>query len=85
MEMIPNLNIFDKFHYYNKVKEQLALPLLNSGRCDHRPRCNRHIAVTILVSASKPRLKGSYSDVRRSPHRMHSVASVEDPIKTTAE
>ena len=24
------------------VKEQLALPLLNSGRCAHRPRCNRH-------------------------------------------
>lgn len=31
-------------------------------------------AVTILVNASKPRFKGSYSDVRRSPHRMHSVS-----------
>ena len=29
-----------------------------------------YFVVTILVNASKPRFKGSYSDVRRSPHRM---------------
>ena len=62
-----------------RVKEQLALPLLDSGRCAHRPRYNRHIAVTILVNASKPRFKGSYSDVRRSPHRMHSVSVRRGP------
>ena len=33
-----------------------------------------YFAVTILVNASKPRFKGSYSDVRRSPHRMHSIS-----------
>ena len=33
-----------------------------------------YFAVTMLVNASKPRFKGSYSDVRRSPHRMHSVS-----------
>jgi len=31
-----------KFNYEKRVKEQLALPLLNSGRCAHRPRYNRH-------------------------------------------
>ena len=33
-----------------------------------------YFAVTILVNASKPRFKGSYSDVRRPPHRMHPVS-----------
>ena len=38
-----------------------------------------YFAVTILVSASKPRFKGSYSDVRRSPHRMHSISVRRGP------
>jgi len=31
--------------YVDHKKEQLALPLLNFGRCAHRPRNNCHIAV----------------------------------------
>ena len=38
-----------------------------------------YFAVTILVNASKPRFKGSYSDVRRSPHRMHSISVRRGP------
>ena len=40
-----------------------------------------YFVVTILVNASKPRFKGSYSDVRRSPHRMHSVSVRRGPHK----
>jgi len=40
-----------------------------------------YFAVTILVNASKPRFKGSYSDVRRSPHRIHSVSVRRGPHK----
>ena len=29
-----------------------------------------YFAVTMLVNASKPRFKGSYSDVRRSPQKL---------------
>ena len=36
---------FVRFMTKKRVKEQLALPLLNSGRCAHRHRNNRHIAV----------------------------------------
>ena len=64
-----------------KSKSSLRCPCFSFGRCAHRPRCNRHIAVTILVSASKPRFKGSYSDVRCSPHRMHSVSVRRGPHK----
>ena len=38
-----------------------------------------YFAVTILVNASKPRFKGSYSDVRRFPHRMHSISVRRGP------
>ena len=78
---LKSLQNYRKFNYGKRVKEQLALPLLNSGRCDHRHRYNRHIAVTILVNASKTLFKGSYSDVRRSPHRMHSVSVRRGPHK----
>ena len=64
---LKSLQNYRKFNYEKRVEEQFALPLLNSGRCAHRPPCNRHIAVTILVSASKLRFKGSYSDELRSP------------------
>ena len=49
------LHIYEKYPVFlqksgwflkvESCKEQLALPLLNSGRCAHRPPCNRHIAV----------------------------------------
>ena len=72
---------FEKFVTERKSKSSLCCPCFSSGRCDHQPRCNRHIAVTILVNASKPRFKGSYSDVRRSPHRMHSISVRRGPHK----
>ena len=42
---LKSLQNYRKFNYEKRVKEQLALPLLNSGRCAHRPLYNRHIAV----------------------------------------
>ena len=44
-----------------------------------RNRVQRYFAVTILVNASKLCFKGSYSDVRGSPHRMHSVRVRREP------
>ena len=39
---LKSLQNYRKFNYGKRVKEQLTLPLLNSGRCAHRPRYNRH-------------------------------------------
>ena len=62
----------EKFVTKRKSKSSLRCPCFSFGRCAHRPRCNRHIAVTILANASKPRFKGSYSDGIRDNGRKKS-------------
>ena len=60
------------------VSITIFLMLLSITRNFQNPVQN-YFAVTILVNASKPRFKGSYSDVRRSPHRMHSISVRRGP------
>ena len=65
----------EKFVTKRKSKSSLRCPCFSFGRCAQRPRCNHHIAVTILVNASKPRFKGSYSDGIRDNGRKKSDRS----------